>query len=154
VLRKEAADRSQSPARLQALYRKSVLSMAALSIVPLGILGLFGRPLFTLVFGRQWADAGTMAQILSPGLVLEFVALPLGIFFLVTGKQRYSFLVQLVALPAVLLAIGLGRYWLNDVLAMCALLAVAMFGANLAIIVLAGRAARQPALVEPQASIS
>jgi O-antigen/teichoic acid export membrane protein len=153
VLRKEAADRAGNPERLRALYRWSTTGLLVIAVVPFAVLVLMGPPMFRFVFGAEWAEAGRMARILSPGLALEFVALPLASFFLVTGTQRYSFRIQVAAFVALLGAVGIGRFWFNSIETLCALLAATMVGANVATIALAGRAARldRSALAESSA---
>jgi O-antigen/teichoic acid export membrane protein len=149
VLRKEAADRTGDRVRLRQLYQRSAGGLLAAAIIPLAVLGAFGPPMFRVVFGAEWTEAGRMARILSPGLALEFVAVPLAAFFLVTGRQRDSYRIQIGGFLALLAAIAVGRYWFNDTMVLCGLLAATMVGTNVATILFSGRAVNQVGKLPP-----
>lgn len=66
------------------------LGLAAVSgAITLG-LGLFGRELFSGVFGGRWLDSGRYAQILAPSFGLRLVAAPVSIVLLVLERVRVS----------------------------------------------------------------
>jgi O-antigen/teichoic acid export membrane protein len=144
VLRKAVADRVNQAGTLFPTFRSATLALAAIGIVPFAVLGVYAAPIFQVVFGEEWRDAGTIVRILSPGIFLEFVALPLTAFFVITRKLRYMFWLQLANLVLLAAALYVGRRIWNDFNATCALMAAALVGVNLATIVLAGRVAGAP----------
>jgi O-antigen/teichoic acid export membrane protein len=139
ALRKEAADRVHRGESLAALYADTTRSLFVLGILPFIVALLFGRQIFALIFGEPWADAGRVVQILSPGILLEFIAVPLSAFLLVTQNQRYTFRLQSLAFVLLLAALFLGRYYLGDFVASCYLISIAMVVANLSTILLAAQ---------------
>lgn len=143
ALRKESVDRVHRGESLATLYFDTTRSLFLLGILPFVVALLFGRQIFTLIFGQAWADAGRVVQILSPGILLEFVAVPLSAFFLVTQNQRYTFRIQSLSLVLLLGALFAGRYYFDDFLASCYLLTIAMVAANLSSIILAAHVTTQ-----------
>jgi hypothetical protein len=97
-----------------------------------------------VVFGQRWADAGSVVQILSPGILLEFVAFPLSVFFLVTNTQFYAFAIQSVGFVLMLAALTVGKLSTNDFLSTCYLIALVMVLVNAAGILLGRRVAARP----------
>lgn len=142
VLRKHAGDELQRHGSVQRLFRTTVISLSLLALVPVAILLFFGRPLFAFVFGQQWSAAGSVVQILSPGIMLEFVAAPLTVFFLITNSQRYTFRTQLAGLVLLLAALLVGRTVFHNFLATCGLISATMLIVNLTTVILAFRVVR------------
>jgi O-antigen/teichoic acid export membrane protein len=139
VLRKEAIDHLQRGEGLGSLVRLTVAGLILCSAIPfVGVL-LFGPELFATLFGDKWAEAGAIVQILTPGIVLEFVAFPLAAIFLVTDTQHYTLRVQLAGFVALVTALALGRHYLDGFLATCYLISAVMVATNLTSIVLAAR---------------
>lgn len=151
-LRREAIERVHDGRSLGTLFSTTVRSMFAISIVPFAIVLLFGQELFALVFGSQWRDAGLMIQILSPGILFEFVAIPLSAFFLVTSTQRYTFVVQIVGFGLMVAALLAGKHLLSDFMATCYLVSAVMIVANLLGIVLAAKVAASRLVTAPAGS--
>jgi O-antigen/teichoic acid export membrane protein len=139
ALRKEAIDQVHGGESLSPLFSVTVRTLFLLSVVPFVIVLLYGRPIFAMVFGHQWADAGRVVQILSPGILFEFVALPLTAFFLVTGSQRYTFAIQLTGFVLLVAALFVGKQYLHDFVGTCYLVSAVMVVVNLSSIVLAAR---------------
>lgn len=141
ALRKEAIDKVHEGESLVGLFSGTVKSLFLLSLIPFAIVLFFGVQVFTIVFGQQWAEAGRVVQILSPGILFEFVALPLSAFFLVTSTQRYTFAIQLAGFLALVSALFIGRHFFMSFPATCFLISAVMIVVNLATIVLAGKVA-------------
>ncbi|HVT40283.1 MAG TPA: oligosaccharide flippase family protein [Gemmatimonadaceae bacterium] len=109
ALRKEAIDLVHGGRSLAGLFSVTVRSLALISLLPLVVVLLFAEPLFGFVFGHQWTGAGRVVQILSPGILFEFIALPLTTFFLVTNTQRYIFAIQVGGFVLLVLALFAGK---------------------------------------------
>jgi O-antigen/teichoic acid export membrane protein len=150
VLRKEAVDHLNREESLTSLFTPVVWRLFLVGLIPFLMILLFGDSLFALVFGPQWAEAGRVVQILSPGILLEFVAFPLGALFIVTNSQRYTFVIQATGLVALLLALFIGKQLLNDFISTCYLLSAVMVGVNLWSLVLAHRVASRTAPHRPR----
>lgn len=141
ALRKEAIDHVHAGESLTALFTGTVRTLFLLSIVPFAVVLIAGPQLFAFVFGHQWADAGRIVQILVPGIVAEFVAMPLAAFFLVTETQRYTFIVQALGFVLMVSALAIGRHVLHDFIRTCYLVSGVMLAVNLLTIVFAARVA-------------
>jgi len=77
--------------RIYPLLKKTTITLSALSLVPFGIIFLFGEELFTWVFGENWAFSGRISEIIAPWLLVNFIASPISIIPLVIGKQKLFF---------------------------------------------------------------
>jgi O-antigen/teichoic acid export membrane protein len=82
--------------RLESLTVSLVWRIGALAAPAFTFLVYWGAPLFELMFGREWAGAGTYASILSlPCYMFFFTSWPERIYE-VTGRQHLSFAIQFV----------------------------------------------------------
>lgn len=142
VLRNRVADYREHDRNLHTLFNRTVRGLIGVGIVPFIIILLFGPQLFRAVFGSQWSDAGRVAQVLSPGTLAEFIALPLTPFFLITRKQSYTLVVQATGFACQLIALVLGQRILGSLVGTCYLISGVMLVTNVSAIALASRATR------------
>jgi O-antigen/teichoic acid export membrane protein len=71
----------------------------SLFAIPFMLIVLFlGEPIFTLYLGRNWSEAGRIAEIICPVFALQMFVAPLGSSLLFTGNQRLSLYIQTVGL--------------------------------------------------------
>lgn len=74
--------------------RRHVLKIGALlwisTIIPLGIILLWGPDLAALVFGEQWRESGVYLQILGPAMAARLVATPLSMTIGATRNNHLS----------------------------------------------------------------
>jgi O-antigen/teichoic acid export membrane protein len=88
------------------LFRKQVW----VALIPFTILALWGKPLFAFLFGNAWAYSGSLAQILSPWLLMVFISSPLSTILIIREKQKFSLIFNVFLLlvrASVLIAGGL-----------------------------------------------
>ncbi|MFC3532474.1 lipopolysaccharide biosynthesis protein [Vogesella facilis] len=111
VVFRDLAEAAASGRALSGLLKRALLILAALSVLPFGVLAVWGGPLFALVFGPAWHGAGQIAALLAPYFAAAFIAGPAFMVPMVIGRQRASFvfvllgvLVNLAAFAAVYLA--------------------------------------------------
>ena len=83
-------------------------------LVPLAIFGgvllsFAGIPLFSWLFGRQWAEAGSFARLLIWGYVAQLIASPFGVLLLAMRRVRATLVFPLLFM-ALLLAVPLFRH--------------------------------------------
>lgn len=76
---------------LYSLTLKTLRTLFFLSIVPFTVLFFFGSELFGFVFGERWTEAGRIAEILAPALMLNFIVSPISSLSLVLSKQKLMF---------------------------------------------------------------
>jgi teichuronic acid exporter len=153
ALRKEAIDLVHDGRSLAGIFRITLRTLALISLLPFVVVLLFAKPIFSVVFGHQWGDAGHLVQILSPGILLEFVALPFAVFFLVTNTQRYTLGIQTVGFLLLVLALYVGKHYFESFNTTCYLVSAVMVLVNTMSILLAAKVTRdrkpEPVVVAP-----
>jgi O-antigen/teichoic acid export membrane protein len=101
VYMREAARRVNSPAlALRAFYR-TVALLAAASVVPMAVIGLWGEELFGLIFGPEWRPAGIYAAAMMPLVWARFISSPMSPVFYIYGKQRVLLMFQIILLVVI-----------------------------------------------------
>jgi O-antigen/teichoic acid export membrane protein len=76
------------------------------ALLPMTVLILFGPWLFNWFLGEGWAVAGDYARWLGPYVAAHFVAAPLTVTPMVTGRQGGALMFSLVGNLAFVLSIG------------------------------------------------
>jgi len=95
------------------LVEKLHAKLAHIGMAPALVLVFFGQPLFTLVFGSEWQEAGWFARWMAPWLYFVFVSSPLSTLFSVAERQKEGLLFQIVLLISRVIAILIGA-WYGD----------------------------------------
>jgi O-antigen/teichoic acid export membrane protein len=108
VARNVFSDRIRNNGDLRMAVRRTWLMMLGAGIVPLVLSLLFSEPLFAFVFGEEWRSAGRIMRVLSPGVLMEFVAFPMSAVFLAAGEQRTFMRVQMANLVMLIGALLIG----------------------------------------------
>ncbi|MGZ8502172.1 MAG: oligosaccharide flippase family protein [Candidatus Limnocylindrales bacterium] len=86
----EASLRRADPRRLHELAHSVSVSLFVFSIPTYAIVMVCGQALIQTVFGPQWQQAGQLAQVLAPSLVLWAVASPISALLLIGRRERES----------------------------------------------------------------
>lgn len=73
---------------LRKLVKKTIIRLAIISLPFFLILFFFAPKIFSLVFGKEWVEAGHYTQILTPWLLLTFIYSPISQIPLIVNKQR------------------------------------------------------------------
>jgi len=84
--------------------------LAKIAMPPTLILIISGPELFSLVFGEQWRNAGEFARWMAPWLYMVFITSPLSTLFSVLEKQVQGMLFQLGLLLVRVVAIAVGAW--------------------------------------------
>ena len=87
--------------------KRTTRLLALLSILPFGIIFLFGEPIFAFVFSEEWRFAGKISEVLTPWLLINFIASPISTLPLVIKKQGMFFWLGLGNTAIQLLGFGL-----------------------------------------------
>lgn len=90
------------------LVRGVFLRLFAIGLPPALLMAMTAPPLFTLVFGRNWVDAGHFAQLMIPWFFLSFIFSPLSMVFTVFEREAVGLLFQLLLFILRLAAIYVG----------------------------------------------
>ena len=97
VLFKKAADLMNEGKSLYILVRKTVIMLFFISIVPFGILFLYGSEIFSFVFGENWREAGHFSEIMAPWLMINFVVSPISQIPTALNKQKTFFILSFIS---------------------------------------------------------
>jgi teichuronic acid exporter len=128
VFFKKAADAMNDGQSLYKLASKTAFTLFLLSIVPFGILMLFGAPLFAFAFGEAWREAGYYAQIMSPWLMSNFVISPISQIPMILNRQRGFFILSLIGSAIMVSTLTIGDVFPSWNLAFVDILKIVSFG--------------------------
>lgn len=84
-----------------AAIRRSMIyiwvTMAALGLVPFGLITFFGEYIFVFAFGAKWAEAGAIAALFAPFWWVRFTSSPTSSIYLKLNMQRAQWYFVLAA---------------------------------------------------------
>jgi O-antigen/teichoic acid export membrane protein len=127
------------------LTKKTILALASIATPLVVVLALTAIPLFPLIFGNQWSEAGRFAVALLPWVWVRFIGIPLSAALAVFRRQTWQLIWQLTTL-AVFAMVFLGGASLGWTPLTCtwvsSALAVPVYLALIPLVILAIR--RQP----------
>jgi len=95
-------------------FLRSTYGLIVVSILPFSIILLFGKPIFSLVFGADWATAGLYAQILSFWFFSKFITPPASVLWIVFRKQDKIIIWDGFLFILRILSILIGYYLFNN----------------------------------------
>lgn len=103
------------------IYRKLFM----LGIVPLSIIAGYGDYIFGFLLGERWAVSGQYASILSPWMLMVFVASPVSIIFATLEKQKIS-----LVLNSVLLILRVTSFLIGGIIMKSVFAAIFLYGST------------------------
>ena len=77
------------------LLKKTWFYLFIIGVIPFLLIFLFGSSLFSWVFGANWGEAGRIASVLSPLLLLQYISGATGKSLIALQKQKYQSLFSL-----------------------------------------------------------
>lgn len=96
------------------LALRTVLVLAGLSIVPFVLIAVAGPQLFAFIFGDNWREAGTLAAIMVPWLLINFLSSPISHLPVLLNKQRAFFWLNLAGTVLLLLVVSIPYWGIQD----------------------------------------
>lgn len=94
---------------IKRLFLRTALGNFTLIIFPAVVLLLIGPQLFEFLFGQNWTQAGVIAQILVPLLVLQFVVSPLSQILIVLNRQTWQMIWDVIRLLLVIMVFMISK---------------------------------------------
>ena len=82
--------------------------LVAIGLFPMLLLCIIGQDLFSLVFGKNWAEAGLYSQILAPWMFFTFISSPLSTLFSVYERQGSALIMQSLIFITRILSLYIG----------------------------------------------
>jgi len=119
-----AACAREAPAGIMGLFKRTSLSLLLLGSIPSVILWFWGEPLFGFVFGARWAFSGTIAAIVAPWYLSEFVVTPVSRVVLVLSGQELKLIWDVLSLASLLAVFFVAQWRGTELLTMIRVLAI------------------------------
>lgn len=93
--------------------RRLYFQMFLFGLPVFSVLWLYAEPVFSWFFGPGWKEAGTIAGIMAPWLLLNFVVSPVSCFALIRNQQRKAAVITIVEVILRFSAILIGGVYGN-----------------------------------------
>lgn len=96
VYRQSASQHFTSFGNYWVICKKTFVTLAGLSVVPMIACIAFAPAFFSLIFGEDWTLAGEIVQILALAYFTKFVVSPLSYNYYLANKHSEDFVLQLL----------------------------------------------------------
>ena len=90
----------EAPERTQRGFERTGVTLLMIGFVPAAVLLLAAEPIFVVVFGEPWRDAGLLAEAMAPWALAQLVVSPLSRVVLVFNGQERKFIYDVSILLA------------------------------------------------------
>ena len=114
----QRAAAAKNEGSLTPLVESLARRLVTIGMFPMLTLSLVGEDLYTLVFGRDWAQAGVYTQILAVWAFVWFVSSPLARLFFVLERQELSLVINIAIFLTRLASLVIGGIYQNVYLAL------------------------------------
>ena len=106
------------------LLIKTWITLAAIGVLPMLAVVLFGERIFSFILGEEWGGAGSIARIIAPMLFFMLISSPTSGTYLVLGMQKTSLIFGIAVLIYRPLCIYFGLIYNSIVYGLIALVVV------------------------------
>ena len=113
VFRQKASEEFNLSGNCKNLFLKTFQILLIISVIPFSLIVFYGPDLFSLIFGKDWIQAGYYARYLSIFYLLRFCVSPLSFTLLIANRQNYNLLWQLTLLLFTNIGLYVGYYYNN-----------------------------------------
>jgi len=104
----QRASRALSEGTLPSLVENVFRMLVIVGMFPILVLTIVGSDVFTVIFGKAWAEAGVYTQILSLWAFIWFISSPLTTIYVVVEKHHFGFHYNFFNLITRLLSLTIG----------------------------------------------
>jgi O-antigen/teichoic acid export membrane protein len=105
VFQRRAAEDMARQGHCKKTFTRTFLALAGIGLVPCLVLAFAAPWLFGLYLGPKWREAGEVARILAPMLMLQLVCSPLSSMFSIARKQKLDLLLTVAYKVVVFIAV-------------------------------------------------
>lgn len=108
-----AAHSRETPERVKPFYVRSVFILAAVGFVCAVPLMFFAKPLFELILGPAWGEAGVLAAVMAPSAVLNLAVAPASRIFGLSHRPwlRYAYTAANAVSSGIALLLAATNQW-------------------------------------------
>lgn len=96
-----------NPNHMLTLFKRTSLWLFVIGLIPALIIAVFGQSLFRVVFGHQWAIAGTLAALSTPWFITQFIVSPLSRLVFVLRGQEFKLIYDIVILASMFAVVAI-----------------------------------------------
>lgn len=118
----------QNPFKIYKLTKSVITKMALLSLIPLSIIVIAGPLVFSVIFGKEWYDAGIYARFLSIFIFANIISSPIPNILYVMEKQSLDLVMNFIRVVLICLIFLLTSY-----LELSAHIAIGLYSVSMAI---------------------
>lgn len=98
VFYREASERANRGENIGEFAFSLIKANIKLAVIPFFLLIVLGRPLFSIVLGEKWADAGDFASVMSIQVLLNFCTSCLSGKFVIIGKKKTILMLNIIVM--------------------------------------------------------
>lgn len=96
VFFKKAVDEKNETGKTIQTFKNTLKKLLIISAPVFFITFLFVKPIFTLIFGKEWANAGLYAMILTPMYAVRFVSSVLSMVYIICEYQKIEIIINFI----------------------------------------------------------
>ncbi len=111
VFRQKSAEIYYKNHNYSKLFENFFKKLLIISSVAFMILGIFSVNIFEILFGKEWKDAGVYVMFLTPMYFFQFLTTPFTSSLIISGKQKYELIYNLIFVIITLIIIYFGAYY-------------------------------------------
>lgn len=97
--------------RLDHLTVRTLQGLIKTAVGPLVILGVVAPVVFAYLFGQDWQRAGEIVTMMTPWIVMQFLATPVATVLQITRRERVAFALQLFGLILRVSMVLVAAFW-------------------------------------------
>jgi len=90
------AGKLKNSEELYSLTIATVKKLLLIITLPMIVVAIGGEPIFRIIFGEQWAEAGSYARVFTLYVTFQFITAPIGQILAIKNKQALGFRLQIV----------------------------------------------------------
>lgn len=98
VFVEQASKEYNNNGSFQYAFKRTFVLLLTVSIIMVIVLHFCATPICTLVFGKEWADAGVFIKILAPMFGVRFITSAMSPSFVIVGRQKRELFLQFIFL--------------------------------------------------------
>jgi len=110
VFFQKASEEYNAGHEIYTIYKRATLGLAAIGMIPFGVLFVFGPDLFSFALGSQWEEAGRYSQWLALWIYSMFISPPSLAIALILHKQKFLLGWSSARLGCMFLALAVGGF--------------------------------------------
>lgn len=108
------------------LFLKNSRLLATYPLLPLSVIVILGAPIFSILFGKDWGEAGEIASVVAIMVYFQCLSTPLASTVLLAGLQRYDLIWQILRTLLCGLGMIVGYYFFESHMASIKLYVLAL----------------------------